>query len=242
VLSPYQIFRRLANGIRYDGLTSVVAQVALMLCSRVVETDIQVLLVKDLTLPLSVRAAQVPLEIRTARAHDIPWIVSELARQEFGAQAAGPTEEEWAHVTEFYLSRLRRGEKLFFGCVGGELAHVNWTCFRWGEALTGMPVVLLPGEIYTTDAVTTPHWRGKGVHEAVLNEMLRVAAESGYKRAFTLADITNRRSLRGVRRLGWDTYGIALYMRPRGTKKVLLFCLRGRLDPLLRELPFDDTP
>jgi hypothetical protein len=82
------------------------------------------------------------------------------------------------------------------------LARINWTCLDWVEALPGMPIVLEPGEVFTTDAFTLPAWRGKGVHGAVLIEMLRLAARAGNRRAFTLVDLENARSRHGVPRTG----------------------------------------
>ena len=71
-----------------------------------------------------------------------------------------------------YLDRLRRGERCFLAFVDGVLAHANWTCFTWGDALPGHPIRLRPGEVYTTDAFTPQAFRGKGVHGLVLGTML----------------------------------------------------------------------
>ena len=240
VPSARRLLQRVRNGLRYDGAASVALKLVEKLCSPIVEVGVEVLLVKDLRAPMIPRMARVPLEIRIAVEADLPWIVAELVRQgEPDPDASRPRDERRLH--EFYLGRLRRGEALFFATVGGELAHLNWTCFSWAEALSGLPLVLANDEVCTTDAFTTRRWRGNGIHEAVLNEMLRSAAAAGRARAFTLIDLDNVRSLRVVRRLGWATFGVAAYARPRGTTKIFLFRLRGRLDPLLRTLPAIDV-
>jgi hypothetical protein len=236
VPSVRRLLRRAVNGLRYDGVASVALKLALKLCSPIAEGGIEVLLAKDLRAPLPPRTARVPLQIRTAVAADIPWIVAELVRQgEPDPDTNVPPNE--GRLRDFYLGRLNRGEKLFFATVSGELAHLNWTCFVWAEALEGLPLVLADDEVCTTDAFTTRRWRGNGIHEAVLNEMLQAAVVAGRRRAFTLIDLDNVRSLRGVRRLGWATYGVVAYARLRGTSKIFLFRLSGRLDPLLRTLP-----
>jgi len=114
------------------------------------------------------------------------------------------------------------------------LAQINWTSLDWAEALPGMPIVLNPGKVCTTDAFTLPAWRGKVIQEAVLSEMLRSAAQAGNHRAFTLVDLESARSRRGVLRTGWRTYGVALYIKPRGSERIPVFRLRARLDPMLR--------
>lgn len=230
------ILRRIGNGIRYDGAGSVTLKLALMLCGPFLEVEVQVLLAKDLRAPLEPHAARVPIEIRPALEYDIPWVVGELVRQG-EADAAAKTPDGPERLQEFYRARLRRGERLFLATVDGTLVHLNWTCFTWAEALRGLPLVLAEDEVCTTDAFTTRNWRGKGIHEAVLGEMLRQAASAGRVRAFTLIDLANTRSLRGVRRLGWMIHGVALYVRPRRTTRIFLLRLYGRLDPLLRTLP-----
>jgi hypothetical protein len=120
------------------------------------------------------------------------------------------------------------------------LAHINWTCLDWAEAPPGMPIVLDPCDVCMTDTFTLPAWRGEGIHEAVLREMLRRAARAGNHRAFTLVDVENARSRGGVLRAGWQTYGVAFYIKPRGSERILLFRLHGRLDPILR--PARDKP
>jgi len=55
---------------------------------------------------------------------------------------------------ELYLDRLRRGELCFLAMCGTAIAHVNWICFSFAEALPEHPIRLQPGEVFTTDAIT----------------------------------------------------------------------------------------
>ena len=49
---------------------------------------------------------------------------------------------------------------------------MNWICFTWGDALPYDPIRLRYGKVYTTDALTLPPYRGKGLHAFVLRTML----------------------------------------------------------------------
>lgn len=137
--------------------------------------------------------------------------------------------------------RLARGEKCFLAEVDGEIVHVNWSCFQWCEVVPGMPIVLEPGEVYTTDAFTVSRWRGKKIHEAVLNEMLRCAQRRACTRAYTVTYWDNKRPQRGLQRLGWKVSGKLIYILPRGLHKVIVVRISGDLEPLCRGLPARTT-
>lgn len=134
-----------------------------------------------------------------------------------------------------YLDRLRRGELCFMAFSGAEIAHVNWICRHWGDAIPGHPVRLLPGEVYTTDAFTLEPFRGLGLHALVLRAMLARAQACGAHHAFTLARSDRTNSHKGLLALGWKECGRIVYFLPRGGRAPWFLWRKGRLDPLFRE-------
>jgi GNAT superfamily N-acetyltransferase len=230
-----RLVERLRNSLRHDGPAITLWKLLVRLCRPVGEVAVEILLAKDLSADIPPRTARVPIEIRRLAKRDVAWIAAEMARADArDRNMIGLANSSEANLVAHFSERLGRGDSGFIALCDGILAHINWTCLDWGEALPGMPIVLEPGEVYTTDAFTLPAWRGKGIHEAVLSEMLRSAARAGNRRAFTLVDLENARSRRGVLRTGWQTYGVAFYIKLRGSERILLFRLHGRLDPILR--------
>lgn len=144
----------------------------------------------------------------------------------------------WLGSRELYRDRLQRGERCYLAFVGGALAHVNWTCFHWGDALPGRPVSLLPGEIYTTDAFTPPAFRGKGLHALVLGRMLADARSGGARHAYTLGQLDRPDAHKGLLALGWREIGQVVYFQRRGRPDAVFLCRRGNTAPLFeRALP-----
>lgn len=234
-------FDRFRNSLRHDGAMITLWKLLVRLCRPAAEVGVEILLAKDLDPEIPAHAAKVPVVIRRLDERDVPWIAAEMARADVrDRNMIGLAHASEARLAAHFTERLRRGDKGFIALCDGMLAHVNWTCLDWAEALPGRPIVLEPGEVCTTDAFTLPAWRGKGIHAAVLSEMLRSAARAGNRRAFTIVDLENARSRRGVLRTGWQTYGVAFYIKPRGSERILLFRLHGRLDPMLR--PPRDKP
>lgn len=140
----------------------------------------------------------------------------------------------WLGDRDRYRDRLRRGERCYLGFVGDSLAHVNWTCFQWGEALPGHPIRLRPGEVYTTDAITPPAFRGKGVHALMLGRMLSDARNAGARHAYTLGQLDRREAHRGLLSLGWRECGRVIYFERRGRNHATILWRSGTTAPLFR--------
>ena len=147
-----------------------------------------------------------------------------------------PTPSPGSHerARELYLDRLNRGELCFLAMVGDAIAHINWICFSWGDALPEHPIRLRAGEIYTTDALTPPPFRGRSLHPFVLRAMLAYARERGIRHAFTLARVDRTNSLKGLHLLGWKECGRVIYFLPRGRTKAWFLWRRGNLEPMFR--------
>lgn len=138
-----------------------------------------------------------------------------------------------------YLDRLERGELCFLAIGEGRIAHVNWICRSWGDALPGNPIRLAAGEVYTTDALTTAGFRGKGLHAVVLRAMLADAQARGDRHAFTLARLDRTGSHKGLLQLGWRECGRTIYFLRHGSERPRFLWRRGHLAPLFR--PRDET-
>jgi GNAT superfamily N-acetyltransferase len=146
-----------------------------------------------------------------------------------------PTPASHERARDLYLDRLRRGELCFLATSGGAVAHVNWICLTWAEALPGHPIRLRCGEVYTTDAYTPPAFRGRGLHAFVLRAMLDHARAHGYRHAYTLARRDRPNAQKGLFQLGWRECGRILYFLPLGRAKAWLIWRQGNLEPLFRQ-------
>ncbi len=135
---------------------------------------------------------------------------------------------------ELYLERLRRGELCFLAMSGTSIAHVNWSCFVFAEALPEHPIRLREGEVFTTDAITLPPFRGRGLHAFVLHAMLANARNRGIRQAYTLARIDRTSTFKGLLELGWRECGRVIWFLPKGRTSAWFLWRRGNLDPLFR--------
>ncbi|HLI10379.1 MAG TPA: hypothetical protein VKY65_02160 [Alphaproteobacteria bacterium] len=234
--------RRAKDELRDGGLGILLWRILVKLLAPLGELSIDILYERDLGAEIAPISARADLTIRHATEADIDailaleeWPVSEdsEAADEDGENEDG--EDALSLVRRVYRDRLARGEICFLAYVGAELVHSNWMCRKWGEAVPGHPVVLLPGEIYETDAFTAQAWRRYGIQKFVHNEMLRFAQSSGYRRAYTMANFERLRSRKGSLRLGYTRYGVVLWFLPRRTWRIVMIRLSGRLDILFRQ-------
>jgi GNAT superfamily N-acetyltransferase len=154
-----------------------------------------------------------------------PWLY-------IGEGPALPGSHERAR--DLYLDRLLRGELCFLALHGDAIAHVNWICFSWGDALPEHPIRLRDGEVYTTDAITLPDFRGKGLHAFVLRAMLAHARAHGYRHAYALTRVDRTSAIRGHLQLGWTECGRVIYFLPHGRSKAWFLWRQGNVEPLFR--------
>jgi GNAT superfamily N-acetyltransferase len=177
----------------------------------------------------------VEVTLRLAGPEDIDTLVDLYATDPWlyiGDATPSPGSRERAR--ELYLDRLRRGEQCFLAMCSDSLAHVNWTCFSWGDVLPDHPIRLREGEIFTTDAVTLRPFRGKHLHTFVLRAMLEHARQRGYRQAYTLSRIDRTDSLKGLHEIGWKECGWMLYFLPKGASRTRFLWRHGNLEPLFR--------
>jgi GNAT superfamily N-acetyltransferase len=183
--------------------------------------------------PLPDAPCALDVEIRLATAADLDLVLQAYAPDPFlflGDLAADGSVP--AEVRKLYADRLDRGELCFIGSVGGEPAHLNWTCLTWGDAVPGRPIVLRGNEAYTTDGFTYPAFRGKNVHAHVLRAMLEYARGLGRTVAYTLAGGDRPEGQKGLHKLGWREIGRVHYLLHGNGYKAAILRRVGRLDPI----------
>ena len=175
---------------------------------------------------------QLGASIRLAEEADLDTICRLYADDPWLWLGDGPRDRT---ARDLYLDRLRRGERCFLAFVDGVLAHANWTCFTWGDALPGHPIRLRSGEIYTTDAFTPQAFRGKGVHGLVLGTMLDQAQRQGARHAYTLGQLDRPDAHKGLHALGWRECGRVYFFLPRGAARTPFLFSCGKTEPLFRD-------
>jgi GNAT superfamily N-acetyltransferase len=181
----------------------------------------------DLTRPIPAATARVPLETFVASREEV---LGELTRL---WQSSGPAEQERLRV---FTRRLEAGFLCFVGRVEGRPVAYNWTQYEPGED-GGVYVDLRPDEVHCLDAYTIPELRGTNIHAALLREMLLFNAGLGYRYGYSKMTVTNRRSPKAHRRLGWERTGTMLLVgRASGIRVVRL---SGSTHPWRRLRPED---
>jgi hypothetical protein len=169
--------------------------------------------------------------IRLAREDDLGAICRLYANDPWLWLGSDPGDKT---AEQLYRDRLLRGERCYLAFVGDDLAHVNWTCYCWGDALPGSPLWLGSGEVYTTDAFTPAAFRGQGVHALVLGTMLKDARALCARHAYTLGQLDRPDAHKGLLALGWRETGRVVYFQPRASVKALCLHRTGNTAPLFR--------
>jgi GNAT superfamily N-acetyltransferase len=199
------------------------------------ELGCAVLLERSLLSDLPAAKADVEVTLRLALPSDIDEISRLYSSDPWLYLVDGPpSSSTHQKACELYLDRLHRGELCFLAMSGDAIAHVNWICFSWGDALPEHPIRLGDGEVCTTDGLTLPAFRGKGLHALVLRVMLARARERGYRHAYTLGRVDRTASYKGLAQLGWTICGRVIYFLPHGHTKAWFLWRQGKLDPLFR--------
>ena len=161
---------------------------------------VEVVFRRDLTRPLPEAVARVPLEASVASRDEV---LGELAQLK-----SDPA------LPELFAARLERGFGCFVGRVEGRIVAYNWTQYEPGED-DGAWIDLRPDEVHCLDAYTIDEFRGMNIHAALLREMLLFNGGLGYRFAYSATSLSNRRSRKGLRRLGWEQTGTFLQVRRR---------------------------
>ena len=163
----------------------------------ILRVTVQTILRRDLTQPIPEATTDVPLETFIASRREVLDEVTTLIQ---------PLDPSLSARFERYLDD---GFVCFIARVHGQLVAYNWTQVKPGKDWFYY-MDLRPDEIHCTDAYTAPDFRGRNIHAVLLREMLLFSAGLGYRYAYSGVALTNRRSPKAHRRLGWETTGRAL--------------------------------
>jgi GNAT superfamily N-acetyltransferase len=183
-------------------LSQIIFRIARKLVRPFGDLSIEVVLERDLGMPIQTVTARADLMVREATEEDLEQIIRLYA----------------GRPRDNYQMRMRRGEKCFIAFVGLEIAHVNWTCFRRGAALQGRPFIAGSGAVYGTDGFTVEAFRGQNIHAFVLGEMLRRAQKAGYRTFYGVARHDRRAAFPAHRQLGYRKAGKLLCLTPKNGK------------------------
>jgi hypothetical protein len=183
--------------------------------------EIDVVFRRDLAKPVPETSASVPIEIRPA------------TPEEVAEQAATLKQPPDPELRMLFADRLGRDFVCWTGWIDGELVAYNWMQLTAGED-DGDLVDLREGEAHMCDAFTIERWRGHGIHGAINREMLVYLGEHGYRYAYSRISVTQRRSPKALRALGWAPTGVLA--RVRASRGTPVLRLRGSTHPW-RRLP-----
>ena len=224
--------------LRYEGATALF----LRLLAKGLRPFARVGLVKlyrtDLRQPVASHPANTPIEVVEATEADADQLVAVM---EGYFNPRGGLGRGWLlRLRPRVVGRFQRGWRCFVAKAGQEIIHYNWMAFDWADSLEpelGCFIVLREGEVFCLDGYTREPWRGKGVHTAVLSEMLAFLRERGYRTAYTNVAVEKKSAWKTHERLGWDLSGIMLYVRLRGAHRTWVWPVAGTLEPFVEESP-----
>jgi hypothetical protein len=199
--------------------------------------SVELLLRRDLHQAIPAISTKIEVTIRPATERELYHVARLYSGDPYLYLGDAPLAGEEAAASEkravdLYRQQMRRGEKCFLALVGGEIVHVNWICFRWGEALLGRPLILQPGQVYTTDGFTVERYRGRNIHAAVLGEMLRYAQRAGCHTAYTMSRPDRRATFPGLYQLGWGIIARIFCFTPRWSQICWILRVSGTTDGL----------
>ncbi len=228
-------YRRATETLRYEGIHILLWRAVITFLSPLGSVGLVTFYQRDLTQPLKEILAKVEITICQAPESDVDHLVTLVARR------YGPLKNlQWYSklgIRDTILQRFRRGQRCFVAKIGTQIVHYNWIFFHWEESVagTGRHIHLTHNEALCNDGFTIEAWRGKSIHTAVNNQMLRFLQQTGYRRAYTVVATDNKSSQKALHRVGWEPSGIMLYFIPHGAEKARIWRIKGTLDPFVRE-------
>jgi GNAT superfamily N-acetyltransferase len=98
-------------------------------------------------------------------------------------------------------------------------------------------VELRPDHAFCLNAYTVPEHRGRGIHYALLRNMLEFAAQNGKSKAYTLVSLFNRDSWKSHIRMGWKREFTYCYFRPYFTPRRMPWPLTSPRYPVRLDWP-----
>jgi GNAT superfamily N-acetyltransferase len=142
-----------------------------------------------------------PLEgyvLDRANSDDIDYICRELIRDE------PPTvlRNLWSEGNHCFVARYQ-----------DQIVGYDWLALSTVQE-EEYRVELRADHAFCLNAYTVPEHRGRGIHYALLRNMLEFAAQNGRSKAYTLVSLFNRNSWKSHIRMGWVREFTYCYFRP----------------------------
>lgn len=231
----YWYYKKTVDTLHYEGVHILLWRMLKLCLSPMGYLDMMTFYKKQLEEPIAEKRARVDLNVIQATEKDIDQIAAMVARR-YGPTMARlwPYKNKTAH--DIIQKRFQQGCKCFVAKTQAEFIHYNWIFFYWEEGVMGtFRSCLKADEAICNDAFTEEAWRGKGVHDAVHNHMLRHLQQEGYQCVYTSAGSDNRSSQKAVHRHNWTFYGKILYFVPRGTEKGWVWRIKGSVAPAVAD-------
>lgn len=221
--------RRTLWSLRYDGLLLTTWRAWKKLLWPLGSLNIFLFLVRDLSKPVGEVEARIGVAIVEATREDIPEIAA-LIRQHHEL-----TPHRREAVAQDLPAKLEGKDRCFIARVGGDLVHYNWVVTNSVDMDIGATyrLGLSSDEAYTGPAYTGERWRGRGIHVAVLNQMMQSLQRDGYRAAYAHVLVENKSAWKGNLRLGWDLCGVLFSFQPRFLNRTWLWVVRGNLTRFL---------
>jgi len=231
-------WQRILDTLRYEGAAAFSLRLVTKWLRPFARVGLVKLYRKDLRQPMARHRAKTPIEVVEATHAEADRLVALMEghlspRRELGR-------ESLLRLRQGVVGRFQRGWRCFVAKAGGEIIHYNWMAFDWAHSLEpelGCFIVPREGEVFCLDGYTGEPWRGKGVHTAVLSEMLAFLQERGYRTAYTNVAVEKKSAWKTHERLGWKLSGVMLYVRLRGARRTWIWPLAGTLEPFVEEGP-----
>lgn len=137
--------------------------------------------------------------IREAVADDIDEIVRLMPREQ----------------PSYVIRRMwNAGHTCMVACTSDRVVAYDWMAFGQEH---DEEFLVSPGPLETVcvNAYTDQAHRGRGLHQALLLQLLHHGVSKGFKRAHTVVSILNEKSWRAHVNLGWTLRSSVAYFRPR---------------------------
>ncbi len=231
-------YKRTIETLRYEGPHFLLWRIVRKCLSPLGTLGLENFFQKDLNKPLRNIRANVELTVTQATESDIEQLAT-LVKERHGTWKNSERYSD-LDIREMILQRFQRGCKCFVGKVGEDMVHYNWISFHWEESVPAARcfIHLRDDEALCNDGFTPEAWRGKSIHTAVNNEMLRFLQKTGYRRGYTTSATQNKSSQKALYRVGWTYSGTMLYFTPRRADKAWIYCIKGTLDPFVyKQIP-----
>lgn len=132
-----------------------------------------------------------PLEIRIGSREDIDLIVQLLDYA------------DEAFVRKRTENAFSKGAEAFLAFNNGKIAHISWLFYPPIVREQLMILKLKPSEAHIATCYTTAAFRGMNIYPAMLQHILRYAAEKRIERVYIASSPQNIASIRGIEKAGF---------------------------------------